>query len=77
MPVGAVLVLFTDGLCEIEGRGGTEFTRDSLMQVAGRHANLPLDELLDVIIARAREVSATGGFEDDVCLLGFEWARAL
>jgi phosphoserine phosphatase RsbU/P len=74
---GDTVFLFTDGLCEIEGRGGAEFTRDSLMQVANRNARLPIEELFETIITAARQVSATGGFEDDVCLLGFEWTRQL
>jgi sigma-B regulation protein RsbU (phosphoserine phosphatase) len=71
---GDAVLLFTDGLCEVEGRGGAEFDRDRLMEVVSMHAKLPIEELFDTVVAAAREVSATGGFEDDVCLLGFEWA---
>jgi sigma-B regulation protein RsbU (phosphoserine phosphatase) len=74
---GDAVLLFTDGLCEIEGKGGVEFTRDSLMEIAARHARAPLEELFDAIITAAGKISATGGFEDDVCLLGFEWIRKL
>lgn len=70
-----VLLLFTDGLCEIFNEQEQEFGREQFMQAAQHRAALPLQALLDGIYAEAQAFGG-GRFQDDVCLLGLEWARA-
>jgi sigma-B regulation protein RsbU (phosphoserine phosphatase) len=67
-----VLLLLTDGLCEIFNEQDQEFGREQFMQAAQRRAGLPLKALLDGIVADAQAFA--GSFQDDVCLLGLEWA---
>jgi len=73
---GAGVLAFTDGL--IEGRigpGSERLGEQRLLDLARRHASLPADDYVDVLIATAEERAAEyGGLADDLAVLHLEWS---
>ena len=68
---GDTVLMYTDGLYEAETPEGEEFGEDRLLVAAGRHSGLSLDELFPSLIKEAGDFAGDGGFNDDVCLVGF------
>ena len=68
---GDTVVMYTDGLYELESPDGEEFGEDRLLEAAIRASGLPLAELFTALIGSAGDFSVEGGFNDDVCLVGF------
>ena len=68
------LLLFTDGIYEVEGPGGQEFGLDRLLTAVRQRAVLRGVQLLDDVLLESRHYSATGEFTDDVCLVSAERA---
>lgn len=68
---GEILLLLTDGLCEIFNDQEIEYGRDQLIHSAEVHAGEGLAGLLDGIVADALTF-AGGKFQDDVCLVGLQ-----
>ncbi|MCX6866650.1 MAG: SpoIIE family protein phosphatase [Verrucomicrobia bacterium] len=66
------MILFTDGILEVENPQGEPFFEDRLMEIIGRNSQQSLDDVLDAILARVLTFSGTRHFDDDVCLLGVE-----
>jgi len=74
---GDFLMLFTDGLFEIEDPDGHEaFSRRRLLEAARSRAGLTASEMFHGILQEIREASPEAGFGDDVCLLGVELRAA-
>jgi len=67
--VGDSLLLFTDGLFEVEDRDGNQFGFDRLLQTVTRYAKLPGAQMLDEVLVETRRHAAGGEFTDDVCLV--------
>jgi phosphoserine phosphatase RsbU/P len=70
------MILFTDGVLEAENKSGEPFFEKRLMELIGNEAKVPLEKLLDDILASVLAFSEGQHFDDDVCLLGFDVARA-
>ncbi len=68
------LLLFTDGIYEIESAAGQEFGMDRLLAAVRQRAAVSGAQLLDDLLAETRQYSATGEFTDDVCLVSVERA---
>jgi len=72
---GDLLLLYTDGLIELENAAGEWFDTDRLIASVKRHtATQRLADLCDGVLHEVREFAQTGEFEDDVCLLGVKIA---
>lgn len=69
---GDRLLLFTDGLFEIEGPNGVMFEHEDLIRIAGELGALPLQELLTRLVSSVRNFGVSSFFLDDVCVLGVE-----
>ena len=69
---GDRLVLFTDGLYEVEGADEAFYDTQMLLAAARKHAALPMDALFDHLLDEVRQFSASHAFDDDVCLVGVE-----
>jgi len=69
---GDIVMLFTDGLYEVEGPGHAEFSQDQLMEAVRRHAHLHCDELFNELLKEIPEFAQGHEFTDDVCLVGME-----
>jgi sigma-B regulation protein RsbU (phosphoserine phosphatase) len=66
------LVLFTDGLYEVDSPDGNEFGISSLISSLDCLATLPLNELFPAIVNEVCRFSAREHFDDDVCMVGVE-----
>lgn len=75
LAAGDRLLVFTDGIFEVEGRAGEEFGQARLRQVAGQLLAQPMGQLIEGLLAAVRSYreSPEAGFPDDVCLLAVEF----
>jgi phosphoserine phosphatase RsbU/P len=67
-----VVLLFTDGLFEVEGSGGQLYDYQKLLRAVGDRTVLPVAELCQSLIAEVQRFSATQEFDDDVCLVAMD-----
>jgi sigma-B regulation protein RsbU (phosphoserine phosphatase) len=67
-----LVILFTDGLYEVENAEGELFDFSVLERVLARRLERPAEELFNEMLDEVRGFSATGGFGDDVCVVGME-----
>jgi len=73
--VNDLVLFFTDGLYEIEGRDYEEFGQERLLSTVQKNVRLPADELFDQLLATVRVFSLKPEFDDDVCLVGMDAVR--
>ncbi|MGH7855771.1 MAG: PP2C family protein-serine/threonine phosphatase [Candidatus Binatia bacterium] len=72
---GDCLMLFTDGLFEVEGPNHEPYGRDRLWAEVSRRSQLPPADLFAGLLDDVKEFSEHKEFTDDVCLLGMEVTR--
>jgi serine phosphatase RsbU (regulator of sigma subunit) len=72
MAKGDLVMLFTDGLFEVEDATGAFFNEEQLRAIASRHAALAPAEFFDRILADIRKYSQRETFADDVCVVGMQ-----
>jgi sigma-B regulation protein RsbU (phosphoserine phosphatase) len=72
LAAGDLVMLFTDGLYEVEGPGNQQFSQDLLLQAVKKNAALHCAGLFDAILDEIKQFSASHEFADDVCLVGVE-----
>jgi sigma-B regulation protein RsbU (phosphoserine phosphatase) len=70
-----LVVLFTDGLYEVEGAEGDEYGQERLLAAVSKRSRLPAGELFDELLADVQKHAGNRGFADDVCIVGVEVAR--
>lgn len=70
------IVLFTDGLYEVESPDGALYDLDMLLAASKQFATLGVEELIDRLVAEV-EAFGAAGFDDDVCVVGVEVTRLL
>jgi len=70
---GDFLLLYTDGLVEVQDNQDDLYTPAQLTKALEKGAHLPAGELLDALLGEVRAFCAEG-FTDDVCLLGIDYA---
>jgi sigma-B regulation protein RsbU (phosphoserine phosphatase) len=73
--LGQRLLLFTDGLYEVEGPEGEQFGLARLSESVERKLTLPAPQLLTELVEEGQEFSTTGDFNDDVCAILMERER--
>jgi phosphoserine phosphatase RsbU/P len=66
------LVLFTDGLYEVDSPEGKEFGKSALISSLNRLATLPVEKLFPAIVHEVCRFSARENFDDDVCIVAVE-----
>jgi phosphoserine phosphatase RsbU/P len=69
-----VVMLFTDGLYEVQDRNNELYSQTMLVADVRRRAQLPVPRLFDDLLAEIKRFSGDEGFADDVCLVGMEFA---
>jgi sigma-B regulation protein RsbU (phosphoserine phosphatase) len=69
---GDLLMMFTDGLYEVEGADQQLYTEEMLANAVRKRIKLPASKLFDELLAEIREFSQAKEFMDDVCLVGME-----
>ena len=67
-----VILLFTDGLFEVEGVRGQTYDYRDLVKAVGRLGGLPTRDLCQGLIHEVQEFSIDKEFTDDVCLVALE-----
>jgi phosphoserine phosphatase RsbU/P len=67
-----VVLLFTDGLFEVEGLEGQLYDYPRLLRAVGNRTQLPAAELCNSLIADVQRFSVTQEFNDDVCLVAMD-----
>jgi serine phosphatase RsbU (regulator of sigma subunit) len=72
MAKGDLVMLFTDGLFEVEDETGGFFNEEQLHATASRHAALVPEEFFDRVLADIRKYSQSETFADDVCVVGMQ-----
>ncbi len=75
LTVRDVLLLFTDGLFEVEGPEGRSCDYPDLLQAVSRRRNLPIPELCRGVIDEFKHLSANREFTDDMCLVAMKVDR--
>ena len=68
------IVLYTDGISEVEASGGG-FFEERLPDALRQRIAYDGESLLDGLLEEARGFSGTGGFHDDVCLIALKIGR--
>jgi phosphoserine phosphatase RsbU/P len=66
------VLLFTDGLYEVESPEGEQFGLQSVIASMHSHATLPPEELFNALLADACAFSKKSEFDDDVCIVAVE-----
>jgi phosphoserine phosphatase RsbU/P len=69
---GDILLLFTDGLFEVEGADGQYYDQRRLLKSVNERVNLRAEELCKQLVAEVREFAVSKDFSDDVCLIAIE-----
>ncbi|MES2570475.1 MAG: PP2C family protein-serine/threonine phosphatase, partial [Verrucomicrobiota bacterium] len=69
---GDFIILFTDGLFEVEGASGELFSKEALLDCVKRRISLPPQEILNRMVKEVREFSHEKRFDDDVCVVGVQ-----
>jgi sigma-B regulation protein RsbU (phosphoserine phosphatase) len=72
LSAGDILLLFTDGLFEIEGADGQYYDQLRLLGSVNQRASLCADELCKQLVDEVQQIAATKEFSDDVCLVAME-----
>jgi len=74
---GDLVLMFTDGIFEVEGPTGDYFDQQRLIASVERRLKAPSEELLEALLTETKEYSVKHQFGDDVCLVGVELERLI
>ncbi len=69
------IMLFTDGLFEVEAPDDKIYSRERLMAAVRERVRLPAAKLLSELLGEIRQFSNRADFSDDVCLIGIDVTR--
>jgi sigma-B regulation protein RsbU (phosphoserine phosphatase) len=70
---GDLVMLFTDGLYEVQGGNEELYSQQRLMLDLKALIHRPVDKLFDELLAMIRNFSVSREFEDDVCLVAMDY----
>ena len=76
MAVDDFIMLFTDGLFEVEASDDKIYSRERLMAAVRERISLPSAKLLAELFGEIRQFSKRIEFSDDVCLVGMDVTRS-
>jgi sigma-B regulation protein RsbU (phosphoserine phosphatase) len=74
---GDLLMLFTDGLYELDGPDDALYEMSQLTEAVLARCAMDTPRLFDDLISELRHYSVTGEFGDDMCLVGVDITRLL
>jgi len=72
---GDIVLLFTDGLFEVENARGELFSESGLREAIARFAKLAPEALIRAAVAEAEKFASGRPFPDDMCVVGVEITR--
>ncbi len=70
-----LILLFTDGLYEVDNREQQEFGQERLLVTVRDYLHLPTEQMLQGLLERVQRFANERDFDDDVCLVGAEVER--
>jgi len=70
-----LVVLFTDGIFEVEVADSEYYGAERLLAAVGKRMHLPAAQLFGEVVAEIQQSCVSGRFMDDMCLLGVELRR--
>jgi sigma-B regulation protein RsbU (phosphoserine phosphatase) len=70
------IMLFTDGLYEVDSPEGKQFGLEAVISSLRSHAELPAEKLFNALLADACDFSKKADFDDDVCIVAVEQSGA-
>jgi sigma-B regulation protein RsbU (phosphoserine phosphatase) len=70
---GDFVMLFTDGLYEVQGQNEELYSQERLMLDVQNLLQKPAAQMFDQLIEVIRTFAVSGEFDDDVCLVGMEF----
>ena len=70
---GDLVMLFTDGLYEVQGQNEELYSQERLMLDVQNLLQKPPAQMFDQLIEVIRTFAVSGEFDDDVCLVGMEY----
>jgi phosphoserine phosphatase RsbU/P len=66
------ILMFTDGLYEVDSPDGEQFGMDAVISSLRAHADLPAEQLFNALLAEVCAFSKKPDFDDDVCIVAVE-----
>ncbi len=72
LSAGDLVMLYTDGLYEIEGKNAGQYSPELLLKAVEKNLKRPCSELFDSLLTEVKEFSSSSNFADDVCLVAAE-----
>jgi phosphoserine phosphatase RsbU/P len=72
---GDLLMLFTDGLYEVQGGNEELYSQQRLMLDVKMMIAKPAGQLFDQLLETVRNFAVSHEFEDDVCLIGMDYSQ--
>ncbi|MEI6349667.1 MAG: SpoIIE family protein phosphatase [Verrucomicrobiota bacterium] len=70
-----LIILFTDGLYEVEGSDNSYLDQEKLLEIVGNHQAQSAEVLIDETLSEIQGFATNHAFSDDVCLVGVEIER--
>ncbi len=74
---GDLIMLFTDGLFEVENIQGDFYSQEDLLGNVSKHSQLPTTRLFDQVLTDIHAFTSRTDFDDDVCVVGIEVAHCI
>jgi sigma-B regulation protein RsbU (phosphoserine phosphatase) len=71
---GDLLLLYTDGLCEVRAPDDTLYSQELLQAAVAESLTSSTPVLFEAVLARVRQFAGGEAFDDDVCMLGMDLA---
>lgn len=68
LQAGDLVVLYTDGLVDVETSGGDYFGTQGITAAVNENRTLPLEQISEQVVRSAERFGGSGSFEDDVTL---------
>jgi phosphoserine phosphatase RsbU/P len=72
LSAGDILLLFTDGLFEVEGADAQYYDQPRLLRAVRQRAGLCAEQLCQQLVEEVQEFAAAKEFADDVCLIAMQ-----
>jgi serine phosphatase RsbU (regulator of sigma subunit) len=69
------ILLFTDGLFEVENEKAELFSEERLRETVEQHADLPPEPLVQAVIHDVEQFTGGGPFTDDLCVVGVQISK--
>jgi serine phosphatase RsbU (regulator of sigma subunit) len=70
---GDALILYTDGLMDVENAHGEAFGQERMLEIAQARRDIPVPEIFGTLLEQALKFARDGAFSDDICLLSVEF----